>query len=147
VTGPACSEAGTAAMTGATTEATGAMTGKTTEATGAMTGKTTEATGAMTGKTGVVAGPGCSGNRKLNDQDGHAAVRASGDRAARQRWRSSPDQNAKADLNAVFTPLGGYASPAWRCSAGTRREERSAAAAGRQCHAVAPGGSSHGCDN
>jgi hypothetical protein len=126
VTGQACSEAGTGAMTGKTTEATGAMTGKTTEATGAMTGKTTEATGAMTGKTGVIAGPGCSGNRKLNDQGGHAAIRASGARAARQRGRSSPDQNARADLNAVFTPLGGDASPAWRCS-GTSREERSAA--------------------
>jgi hypothetical protein len=98
-------------MTAATTAATGAMTGKTTEATGAMTGKTTEATGAMTGKTGVVAGPGCSGNRKLNDQGGHAAIRASGARAARQRGRSSPDQNARADLNAVFTPLGGRCQP------------------------------------
>jgi hypothetical protein len=99
-------------MTGKTTAATGAMTGKTTAATGAMTGKTTAATGAMTGKTGVVAGPGCSGNRKLDDQGGRAAVRASGARAARQRWRSSPDQNARADLNAVFTPWG--AMPARR---------------------------------
>jgi len=98
VTGPACSEAGTGAMTGATTRATGAMTGATTAATGAMTGATTAATGAttaatgaMTGKTGVVAGPGCSGNRELDDQGGHAAVRASGTRAARQRrrpWRT-----------------------------------------------------------
>jgi hypothetical protein len=127
VTGQACSEAGTAATTGETTEATGAMTGETTEATGAMTDKTTEATGAMTDKTGVVAGPGCSGNRKLNDQGGHAAIRASGARAARQRGRSSPDQNARADPNAVFTPLGGDADPAWRCSADTSREERSAA--------------------
>ena len=77
MTGPACSEAATGAMTGKTTGATGAMTGKTTGATGAMTGKTTAATGAMTGKTGVVAGPGCSGNRKLDDQGSRAAVRAS----------------------------------------------------------------------
>ena len=91
MTGPDCSEAGTGAMTGAMTGATGAMTGKTTAATGAMTGKTTAATGAMTGKTGVVAGLGCSGNRELDDQGGHAAVRASGTRAARQRrrpWRT-----------------------------------------------------------
>jgi hypothetical protein len=70
VTGQACSEAGTGARTAAMTGATGAMTGKTTGATGAMTGKTTAATGAMTGKTGVVAGPGCSGNRELDDQGG-----------------------------------------------------------------------------
>ncbi len=44
--------------------ATGAMTG----ATGVMTGKTTAATGVMTGKTVAVAGPGCSGNRELDDQ-------------------------------------------------------------------------------
>jgi hypothetical protein len=37
-----------------------------TGATGAMTGKTTAATAAMTGKTGVVAAPGCSGNRELD---------------------------------------------------------------------------------
>jgi hypothetical protein len=75
-------------MTAATTAATGAMTAEMTAATGAMTGKTTAATDAMTGKTGVVAGPGCSGNRKLDDQGGHAAIRASGARAARQRRRS-----------------------------------------------------------
>ena len=70
--GRACSaEAATGAMTGAT----GAMTGKTTAATGAMTGKTTAATSAMTV---VVVGPGCSGNRELDDQAGHAAVWASG---------------------------------------------------------------------
>jgi hypothetical protein len=80
VTGQACSEAGTGAMTAAT----GAMTGKTTAATGAMTGKTTAATGAMTGKTGAVAGLGCSGNREPDDQGGHAAVWAPGARAARQ---------------------------------------------------------------
>jgi hypothetical protein len=77
VTGRACSEA-----------ATGAMTGVMTGATGAMTGKTTAATGAMTGKTGIVAGLGCSGNWELDDQGGHAAVWASGARAARQRWPS-----------------------------------------------------------
>jgi hypothetical protein len=49
-------------MTGKTTAATGATTG----ATGAMTGKTTAVTGATTGKT-AVAGPGCSGNRELDD--------------------------------------------------------------------------------
>ena len=75
MTGRACSaEAATGAMTGAT----GAMTGKTTAATSAMTGKTTAATSAMTGKTVVVVGPGCSGNRELDDQAGHAAVWASG---------------------------------------------------------------------
>ena len=110
MTGPACSEAATGAMTGAMTAATGAMTGAMTAATGAMTGKTTAATGAMTGKTGVAAGPGCSGNRKLNDQGRHAAIRASGARAARQRGRSSPDPNARADLNAVF-PAGRRCQP------------------------------------
>jgi hypothetical protein len=69
-------------MTGKTTAATGAMTGKTTAATGATTGKTTAATGATTGKmtaaTGAVAGPGCSGNRELDDQGGHTATWASG---------------------------------------------------------------------
>ena len=55
-----------------------AATGATTGATGAMTGKTTAATSAMTGKTVVAAGPGCSGNRELDDQAGHAAVWASG---------------------------------------------------------------------
>jgi hypothetical protein len=58
----------TGAMTGKTTGATGAMTGKTTGATGATTGKTTGATSATTGKTVVAAGPGCSGNRELDDQ-------------------------------------------------------------------------------
>jgi hypothetical protein len=80
VTGPACSEAGTGARTAA-------MTG----ATGAMTGKTTAATGAMTGKTGVVAGPGCSGNRELDHQGSHAAVRAPGARAARQAMAFAAD--------------------------------------------------------
>ena len=70
MTGLACSEAATGARTAA-------MTG----ATGAMTGKTTAATGAMTGKTGVVAGPGCSGNRELDDQVG-------GRRSAGPRGRS-----------------------------------------------------------
>ncbi len=72
MTGRACSAG---AATGAMTGVTGAMTGKTTGATGAMTGvtgamtgRTTEATGAMTGKTAVVAVPGCSGNRGLDDQ-------------------------------------------------------------------------------
>ena len=95
MTGPACSEAGTGAMTGAMTAATGAMTaatgamtGRTTVATGAMTGRTTAATGAMTGKTVAAAVPGCSGNREPDDQGGRAAVRASGARAARQRRRS-----------------------------------------------------------
>ena len=75
MTGRACSaEAATGAMTGAT----GAMTGRTTGATGAMSGAMTGATGAMTGKTAVVAGPGCSGNRELDDQAGHAVVWASG---------------------------------------------------------------------
>jgi hypothetical protein len=68
VTGRACSAEA----------ATGAMTGKTTAATSAMTGKTTAATSAMTGKTVVAVGPGCSGNRELDDQAGHAAVWASG---------------------------------------------------------------------
>jgi len=54
-------------MTGKTTAATGAMTGKTTAATGAMTGKTTAATG-------VAEGPGCSGNRELDDQGDPAAA-------------------------------------------------------------------------
>jgi hypothetical protein len=53
-----------------------------------MTGKTTGATGAMTGKTVVVAAPGCSGNRELDDQISCAAVRACDARAARQRRRS-----------------------------------------------------------
>jgi hypothetical protein len=70
VTGLACSEAGTGARTAA-------MTG----AIGAMTGKTTAATGAMTGKTDVVAVPGCSGNRELDDQGG-------GRRSAGPRGRS-----------------------------------------------------------
>ena len=63
--------------------ATGATTGKTTVATGemivataGMTGKTTVATGEMTGKTVVVAGPGCSGDRELDVQGGHAAARS-----------------------------------------------------------------------
>jgi uncharacterized protein (DUF2252 family) len=72
VTGRACStKFATGAMTSKTIAATGAMTGKTT----AMTGKTTAATGAMTGKTGVVAGPGCSGNRELDQGDLAAARR------------------------------------------------------------------------
>ena len=63
MTGRACSaEVVTGAMTG--------VTGKTTAATSAMTGKTTAATSAMTGKTVVVGGPGCSGNRELDDQAG-----------------------------------------------------------------------------
>jgi hypothetical protein len=62
----------TTAATGKTTAATGKTTGKTTAATGKTTGKTT----AATGKTGVVAGPGCSGNRELDDQGGHAAARS-----------------------------------------------------------------------
>jgi len=75
VTGRACSaEFAIGVMTGAT----GTMTGVTTGATGTMTGKTTGATGTMTGKTAVAAGPGCSGNRELDDQAGHAAVWASG---------------------------------------------------------------------
>jgi hypothetical protein len=87
VTGRACSAIfATGAMTGKTTAATGAMTGKTTAATGARTGKTTAATGAMTGKTTAatgattgktaVAGRGCSGNRELDDQGGHAVARS-----------------------------------------------------------------------
>ena len=80
MTGRACwAKFATGATTGKTTGATAAMTGKTTAATGkttAVTGKTTAATGAMTGKTVVVAGPGCSGNRELDDQGGHAAARS-----------------------------------------------------------------------
>ena len=129
--------AATGAMTGAMTAATGAMTA----ATGAMTGKTTAATGAMTGKTGVVAGPGCSGNRKLNDQ-GHAAVRASGARAARQRWRSSPDQNARADLNAAFTPWGAMPTRRGGARLVPAKEERSA---GRRRPAAPRGRSGREC--
>jgi hypothetical protein len=84
VTGRACSaKFATGATTerttvaiGKTTAATGATTGKTTAATGVAIGKTTAATGKTTGKTGVVAGPGCSGNRELDDQGGHAAERS-----------------------------------------------------------------------
>jgi hypothetical protein len=86
VTGPACSEAATGGatvvMTGATGGATVVMTGATGGATVVMTGATggatvvmTGATVAMTGATGVVAGPGCSGNREPDDQDGHGAAR------------------------------------------------------------------------
>ncbi len=79
MTGRACSAgAATGAMTGETTGATSAMTGKTTGATSGMTGRTTGATSAITGKTVVAVGPGCSGNRELDDQAGHAAVWASG---------------------------------------------------------------------
>jgi len=46
------------------------MTGTMTAAAAAMTGTTTAAAAAMTGTTGVVAGPGCSGNRELDDQRG-----------------------------------------------------------------------------
>jgi hypothetical protein len=77
VTGRACSaKFVTGATTGKTTAATGATTGKTTAATGKTTGKTTAATGKTTAATGVVAGPGCSGNRELDDQGGHAAERS-----------------------------------------------------------------------
>jgi hypothetical protein len=71
VTGPACSEAATGVMTGVMTGATGVMTGVMTGATGGTTG----ATGGTTGKTGVVAAPGCSGNREPDDQGGHGTAR------------------------------------------------------------------------
>ena len=112
MTGPACSEAATGAMTGAMTAATGAMTGKTTAATGAMTGKTTAATGAMTGKTGVVAGPGCSGNREPDDQGGRTGFRCSCGAAATAfvADRLAPEAAASVSTGTVRVVL---ALPCW----------------------------------